>query len=167
MKQEISSGVIVYRQTREGPKYLILYHGHGYWNFPKGKIEDKEKTIATAFRETKEETGLGGKDLKLIRNFKTHEKFTFKKRGKEVFKTVVFYLAETGQKEVKISTREHQGYGWFLYHEGFKILDKFKNSQKVLKVANDFIRKKSTRRRPANSQGKDVVVQRSSSASGK
>jgi len=167
MKQEMSSGVIVYRQTQEGPKYLILYHGHDYWNFPKGKIEEKEKTIAAAFRETKEETGLGGKDLRLIRNFRIYEKFAFNKKGKQVFKTVVFYLAETKSKDVHISTREHQGYGWFLFREGFKILDKFKNSQKILRTANDHICKKGPRHRSANPQRKSASIPRSGQAGGK
>lgn len=143
MKKEVSSGLIIYRPTEEGPKFLILYHGRGYWNFPKGKIENEERSFEAALRETKEETGLSGKELRILNNFRAYERFTFRQRGRQVFKTVIFYLAETKKKEIRISTREHQGYGWFLYREGSKILGKYQNSQRVLKKANDFLQHRS------------------------
>lgn len=141
IKREISAGIIVYRRTEEGPKFLILYHGHNYWNFPKGKIESEEKSLAAALRETKEETGLTGSDLRLVKNFKTYEKFYFQRAGQPYFKIVIFYLAETGNPAIKIS-KEHQGYGWFLYPEGRSILGRYRDSQRVLKQAYDFLRAK-------------------------
>ena len=53
-KKEISAGFVVFRKTEEGLKFLLLYHGHNYWNFPKGKIESEERSLEAAFRETKE-----------------------------------------------------------------------------------------------------------------
>jgi 8-oxo-dGTP pyrophosphatase MutT (NUDIX family) len=88
-KKEISAGIIVYRRTQEGPKFLILYHGHNYWNFPKGKIESEEKSLAAALRETREETGLSGQDLHLVKNFKTYERFYFRRAGQAYFKIVI------------------------------------------------------------------------------
>ncbi len=144
-RREISAGIIVYRRTEEGPKFLILYHGHNYWNFPKGKIESEERSLAAALRETKEETGLTGGDLRLVKNFKTYERFYFRRAGQPYFKIVIFYLAETSNPVIKVS-KEHQGYAWLLYPEGQKILGKYRDSQKVLKHAYDFLREKSTRR---------------------
>lgn len=139
IKREISAGIIVYRCTEEGPKFLILYHGHNYWNFPKGKIESEEKSLAAALRETKEETGLSASDLRLAENFKAYERFYFRRAGQSHFKIVIFYLAETSNPVIRIS-KEHQGYGWFLYSEGQKILGKYRDSQRVLKYACDFLR---------------------------
>ncbi len=164
MEREISAGIVVYRRSSEGPKFLILYHGHSYWNFPKGKIESEEKSFEAAVRETREETGLSGRDLRVIRNFKTYERFTFRRKGKSVFKVVIFYLAETSEPRVKIS-KEHQGYGWFLYREAVNILGKYKDSQKVLKNAYDFLQRKSYRGREAHSQGPGAHLQRGSSPS--
>ena len=62
--KEISAGIIIYRKTLEGVKFLLLYHGGGYWNFPKGKIEAEEKSFQAALREIREETGLIKQDLK-------------------------------------------------------------------------------------------------------
>src|SRR3989344_5852027 len=79
-KKEISAGFIVFRRTEEGPKFLLLYHGHNYWNFHKGKIETEEKSLEAAFRETKEEAGLGKSDLRMVNNFKVYQKFSFRRR---------------------------------------------------------------------------------------
>ncbi|MBI5079318.1 NUDIX domain-containing protein [Candidatus Wolfebacteria bacterium] len=163
MAKEISAGIIIYRQTIDGLKFLILYHGRDYWNFPKGKIEHaksapspksfgnanapmritKESSFQAAVREIKEETGLNRADLKFANNFKAHERFSFWRRVGEknakIFKIVIFYLAETKKREIKIS-EEHGGYGWFTYKEAMKILGKHKESQRILTQANDFLR---------------------------
>ncbi|MBI2888467.1 MAG: NUDIX domain-containing protein [Candidatus Liptonbacteria bacterium] len=141
MRQEISAGIIAYRKTKEGPKFLILYHGHDYWNFAKGKIESEERSLAAAFRETREETGLTPRDLRLAQDFKVYERFSFRRNGQPVFKSVIFYLAETDIETVKISS-EHQGYGWFLYREARKILGRYRDSQRVLRQAFEFLRQK-------------------------
>jgi len=164
--REISAGVIVYRktaktrahaparqdfvhaksggdtaQTSAEIKFLILYHGRGYWNFPKGKIESEEKSWQAAVREIREETGLTLKDLRFKKNFRTYERFVFRRQKEKVFKIVIFYLAETRQPKIILSY-EHQGYGWFTYAEAMKILGKYKDSQRVLTQANEFIRHK-------------------------
>ncbi|MEK7553434.1 MAG: NUDIX domain-containing protein [Patescibacteria group bacterium] len=145
--KEISAGIIIYRKTLEGVKFLLLYHGGGYWNFPKGKIEAEEKSFQAALREIREETGLIKQDLKFTGlpeqagNFKTYEKFVFwRGRGAtkvKVSKIVIFYLAETRKSWIKISY-EHDGYAWLIYKEAINIL-KHKDSQRVLTQANDFL----------------------------
>src|SRR5271154_466466 len=107
LRREISAGIVVYSRTHDGPKFLILYHGGSYWNFPKGHIELDEKSLTTALRETKEEAGVSSRDLRIIPNFKAYEEFYFKRQGQQIFKTVIFYLAETRSTDVKISF-EHQ-----------------------------------------------------------
>ena len=145
-RREITAGFIVYRKTTEGAKFLILYHRGDYWNFPKGHIESEEKSLTAALRETKEETGLTIRDLRILHGFKAYERFYFKRGGQGIFKIVIFYLAETHNREVKISY-EHQGYGWFLFRDAQKILGKYRDSRNVLKQAYDFLRQKSAPRR--------------------
>jgi bis(5'-nucleosidyl)-tetraphosphatase len=139
VKQEISAGIIVFRRTQDGPKFLILYHGGNYWNFPKGHIESEEESLDAAFRETKEETGISSRDLRLVPNFKAYERFYFKKAGQQIFKVVTFYLAESRNKDVRISN-EHHGYGWFLFKDAQRTLGKYRDSQKVLAQAYHFLR---------------------------
>ena len=147
--REISAGIIIYRRATarlddysrpaaHEPKFLIVYHGKSYWNFPKGRVESEEKSWQAAVREIREETGLRLRDLKFKRQFKAYEKFVFYRQKEKIFKIVIFYLAEARKSEVRLS-HEHEGYGWFTYKEAMKILSKFKDSQRVLAQANDFI----------------------------
>jgi len=156
MKQ-ISAGIIIYRQTEEGLKFLLLYHGHNYWNFPKGKIEENERQIQTAFREVEEETGISSRDLRLVKNFKASEKFTFHDRESKnkVFKIVTFYLAETKKKQVKNDERD-EGYGWFRLSEAKQILGKHKNTFEILSKADRLIKNVKNRNRYYQKRGRST-----------
>lgn len=145
----VSAGIIVFRKTREGTKFLILYHGKGYWNFPKGKLEQSERSWQAALREVQEETGLKAKELKLLGNFKAFEKFHYKRGSNKIFKVVILYLAETHQPRITIS-KEHQGYGWFGFSQAKKILSKHKDSVKILEKANIYLNRQR-RKRPEGS----------------
>ena len=150
MKNEISAGIIIFRRTKEGVKFLLLYHGRGYWYFPKGKIEKEETSFQTAVREIREETGLGRMDLKFNQYFKTSEKFTFWPDKEKIFKIVVFYLAETIKKGIKISEEQvgqpQEGFGWFTYREAMGMLSKHKDVQRILTQANNFLHKRDSAR---------------------
>jgi len=146
--REISAGIIIYRHTKDGLKFLILYHGRGYWNFPKGKIENEEKSLQAALREIREETGLYPSDLKIVDNFRTYEKFSFWRklgnRNIKVFKIIILYLAETKKKVISISDLKeegepHEGFAWFSHREALKVLSKHKNSQRTLIQAVHFL----------------------------
>lgn len=148
--KEVSAGIIIYRKDREGIKFLLLYHGKGYWNFPKGKLEIEERSFRAALREVSEETGLGPRDLRFKEWFKVYDKYIYQREGQKVFKTVIYYLAETSRKEIRISS-EHEGYGWFLYKEADRLL-RHKNLKANLKRAYDLIRRKSSSGGFRNSQ---------------
>jgi 8-oxo-dGTP pyrophosphatase MutT (NUDIX family) len=161
MKKEFSAGLIVFRRTLQGPRFLLLYHGGRYWNFPKGHIEYNMKNVETSFgttetvetaetnvretskeaaiRETFEETGLAPEKVSIKKGFRAVEKFRFFKNREQIFKVVIFYLAETDEVDVKISS-EHEGFGWFLYKDARYILAPYKDSQKLLRNAYEFIR---------------------------
>jgi predicted NUDIX family NTP pyrophosphohydrolase len=63
---QISAGVLVYRITGEGPRFLLAHPGgpfwakrdDGAWTVPKGLVEEGEDVLAAARREFGEETGL-------------------------------------------------------------------------------------------------------------
>jgi len=136
------------------PYYLLLHYFSGHWEFPKGHIEKGETEEETVKREIFEETGIN--DIKIIPGFKKYIKYFFRqykdkvsgyplgqdrKAGKTpwVFKLVVFFIAETKTKEVKISS-EHKGFLWLPIEEAIKKTT-FKNSKILLKEADDFARK--------------------------
>ena len=140
-KKEITAGLIVYRSTKEGPKFLIMYHRGSYWNFPKGHIESGEQSMGTAIRETCEETGLKESDLRIRKDFRGYERYQFKGSGGRIAKTVILYLAETKKKDIVVS-EEHDGYGWFLYRDARKLFLNYKENQTLLRKAYTFIQGK-------------------------
>ena len=139
----ISAGIITFRRTAQGPRFLLLYRDGGVWDFPRGRMEAGERSWQTAFREVEEETGLKAANLKVLKNFKVFEKFPYRRRvssgqSEEVFKIVIFYLAETKESRVILS-QEHEGYGWFLVNQAQKMLSRYKNRVKILRQAYVFI----------------------------
>lgn len=171
MEREISAGVIIFRRTKEGPVFLILYNGGDYWNFPKGKLKGEERSFEAAVRETEEETGIGMKDLRFLRDFKAHERFVFRRDRKTISKTIIFYVAETRNPNVRLTQKihgeRHQGYGWFAYREATRILGKYRESQRVLKEAYEFLYRKGAPHRSSNSRGAYAHVPRGGHPGGK
>lgn len=135
----ISAGIIVFRRVEGELKFLFLYRARGTWDFPRGRMEAAERSWQTAFREVREETGLRRSELVMHPHFKVHERFPYMSEGKRIFKVVIFYLAETAQSRVRISS-EHEGYGWFSYAEARKLLSRYKARMEILKKAVDAIR---------------------------
>ena len=144
MPVEKSAGAVIFRRENDKIYYLLLHYpssarsSKDYWDFPKGHIEKGEKEIETVKREIKEETGLV--NIKFVEGFKEWIKYFFKFKGKNIFKIVTFYLAETKNKNVKISF-EHIGYQWLPYEKAIKKLT-FENTKEILKKANDYLNSK-------------------------
>jgi len=146
MPIEKSAGAVIFSKDEDIIKYLLLHYPSttrgaekDYWDFPKGHIEKGEKEIETVKREVEEETGL--KDIKIVEGFKEWIKYFFKFQGKNIFKIVTFYLAETKEKDVQVSG-EHLGYEWLPYEDAIKQLT-FKNAREILKKANNFLQRKN------------------------
>lgn len=131
----MSSGIIIYRRSDQGPKFLLLYHGSGYWNFPKGKLEEGERSFRAAVREVREETGIGAAALRFRESFRIHDKYVFVRQGSKILKLVTFYLAESLTHRVHVS-EEHEGYGWFLHRDAIKLL-KHKNLHVIIRRAHE------------------------------
>ncbi|MFH1451511.1 MAG: bis(5'-nucleosyl)-tetraphosphatase [bacterium] len=139
---EKSAGAVIFRQEQDKTYYLLLHYPSSvkaeknYWDFPKGHIDGNETDQETAKREVKEECGI--EELQFIEGFKESIKYFFRFKGKSIFKIVVYFLAETKTKEIKISS-EHIGSDWLVYEEALTALS-FKNSKEVLEKANEFLK---------------------------
>lgn len=151
-EREISAGAVIFRRDGSNIKFLLLYHGGGYWNFPKGKIEKGERSFETFLREVQEETGIVRRDMKITPGFRVTDKYLFFRNKKPVFKIVIFYLVETHKRDIKIS-REHEGYAWFSPKDAIHVL-RFRNSKAIIQKAYAFIGQK---RHPEDASG--IVVQ--------
>ncbi|MBT5517163.1 NUDIX domain-containing protein [Candidatus Peregrinibacteria bacterium] len=116
--KEKSCGVILYRIEEGIRQYLLLHYPSGHWDFPKGHVEDiDEHEMATAQRELEEETGI--EDIDFIEGYREPMYYEFRRGKKQlVKKVVVYFLAETKEKDVKISF-EHKDFLWLPYQEAF------------------------------------------------
>lgn len=141
MAIEISAGSIIFLKE-DSIKYLVLYkkanppYKEG-WDFPRGNIEEGESELETVSREVKEETGITY--LKFVKNFREQVSFFYRKEGKVVRKTIVYYLAETNSKNVVISD-EHDDYAWLDVAEALARL-KHKDTKTILEKAHRILAK--------------------------
>ena len=135
MIEETSAGIVIFRKEGSKKIFLLLHYPSGHWDFVKGKMEKGESTHQTAIREAQEETGIT--DITFVENFEEWIEYNFKYQGELVQKKVVFFLAETKTKEIKIS-HEHSGYTWMDYNSS---MDKttFDNAKTVLTKAQNLL----------------------------
>lgn len=163
MKPIVSAGAVIYRRELNGViKFLLMYHGRNYWNFPKGRLESGEGAIAAFLREVEEETGLKRNDLEILSGFQATDRYFLTEpapvglpghgngranQRRSVLKIVIYYLVRTRKREVVVS-HEHEGFAWFDYREALHIA-KYKNTQAILKRAHEFIQE-NLRRHPAH-----------------
>jgi len=129
---EKSAGAVIFRDATSGIMFLLLHYPAGHWDFVKGKIELNEMPRQTVLREAKEETGLD--DLEFIDGFNESIEYDFRYNGKSIHKKVLFFLAKTKIKKIKISF-EHKNFQWLNFE---KALEKatYDNAKKVLIKAN-------------------------------
>lgn len=140
---ERSAGAVIFRKEGGRTLFLLLRYParassrskREYWDFPKGHIDSGETIEDTVKREVQEETGLT--DIKLKEGFQIKIRYYLTKNNQKVLKTVVFLLAETKTKDIKISD-EHTGFQWLSYEEALKQL-MFKNARNILQKADEFI----------------------------
>ncbi len=166
MPREQSAGAVVFRLEAGQAEYLLLLYpsmagkSRSYWDLPKGHIEPGEKEEDTVYREVQEETGL--QNIRLLPGFRELITYSFRSQGKNIFKTVVFYLAQTSQQEVRISF-EHSGCAWLPYTQAMSYL-KFQNAKRIITKAHHFLSKEGLRSRQNHPQGESAHISRGSSA---
>ena len=134
MISEKSCGAIIFRKNEE-IKYLLLHYEAGHWDFVKGNLEPGEQEKETVIREAKEEAGIT--DLVFVDDFKEKIRYFYRREKQVVRKEVIFYLAETKIKTIRLSY-EHIGYSWLNFEEAHKKLT-YKNAKDILKKTNDFL----------------------------
>lgn len=137
MIEETSAGIVLYRKEGAEKLFLLLHYPSGHWDFVKGKMEKGETTQQTAIRETKEETGIT--DITFLENFEEWIEYDFQYQGELVHKKVVFFLAETKTKDIKIS-HEHLDYMWADYSVSMEKTT-FDNAKRVLTKAEMLLSK--------------------------
>ena len=113
----------------------MLNYPQGHWDFVKGKVEQNETSHETALRETREETGIT--HIEFIDGFEESVEYDFRFRKENIHKKVIFFLAKTSEKNIKLS-HEHNDYIWLEYNDALKKTT-FENAKNVLTKANEFL----------------------------
>ncbi len=135
LQQERSAGLVVFRREVGDVVFLLLHYGWGHWGFPKGNIEPGEQEKEAAIREVTEETGLT--NIRLLHDFKESIEYVYRKRRARIHKVVVYFLAETPEKEIQLSF-EHKGYVWLHYGDAVDQLS-YNNDRAVLRAAKELV----------------------------
>jgi len=136
LPQERSAGIIVFkRDNQDKPIYLLLHYEEGHWDFPKGRMEEGETEMEAARRELQEETGLD--DVEFVSLFNEKINYKLLREGKETYKTVQFFLAETLNDEIKLQEDpiEHLDFKWLYFDKALEQLT-YDNAKELLKKAN-------------------------------
>ena len=110
-----SCGVIPFRKTMDGIRYLLLLQTNGFWSFPKGHMELFESEQDTALRELKEETGL---TARLVPDFR--EMVSYPMSGKRTKQVVVFPGEVSG--DIRLQKSEALDSRWVTAEEAKKLL---------------------------------------------
>lgn len=117
----LSAGVIIVRFIENIPHYLLL-QVYGYWDFPKGLVDEGEKPLAGAIREVEEETGLTGLRFRWGEEFQATVPY---RNGRKVAR---YYLAESSSGEVylpispELGHPEHDAFEWLPYEAAHSLL---------------------------------------------
>lgn len=137
MIKEQSAGTVLFIEESKEKLFLLLHYPTGHWDFVKGKIENNESLEQAAIRETKEETGIT--DIEFIKGFKEKIEYSFKFNGDIVQKEVIFFLAKTNTKQVKISD-EHLDYVWLNFNNALNKIT-YENAKNILKKSKNYLEK--------------------------
>lgn len=147
---EKSVGAVIFRINEVGDReFLLLRYLAGHWGFPKGHVEKGETEEETLRREVEEEAGITG--INILPRFKEKIRYIYRANGNEkeererdgkkinVIKKVVFYIAQTTESDVRISS-EHTEFEWLGYEEALARIT-YANSRRILKKAHNFLQK--------------------------
>ena len=134
---EVSAGGIVFRLTDRGTQYLLIKDSYDNWGFPKGHLENGETPAAAAARETAEETGLSGLELRgPIRVIDWHFRF----RGRHIHKYCHFFLFESASGQPCPQVEEGiTDFRWEVLDRALEALS-YDNARGVLKRAGEMVR---------------------------
>jgi 8-oxo-dGTP pyrophosphatase MutT (NUDIX family) len=118
--KRLSAGVVVLRDTSEGPRYLLL-RAYKHWDFPKGMVEADETPFAAAQREVAEETGIDSLEFAWCEVYRETAPYA---RGK----VARYYIARTEREDVALTPNpltgihEHMEYRWVDLQEALSLV---------------------------------------------
>ena len=138
----VSCGFIVFRKDFGRIEFLLIHSKfHGFWSFPKGRMEEGEDMLDTALRELKEEVGISRDALKIYQNFLRKTTYEYYHAGKIYDKTVYWFLGELKRDvPVVVDNFEIDKFAWLDFDSALNRLT-FEKDKETLKEAYKLIKK--------------------------
>lgn len=132
---EKSCGAVVFCETEEGRKYLMVRSLTGVWGFPKGHMEQGESEIETAAREIREETGL---TVRFLPGFRERNEYDLPGKVPAVRKEVVYFLAECEGQDYHAQEGEITAVSLMDFSSAYRSVP-FEPSKRILRNAEHFL----------------------------
>lgn len=138
---DLSYGIIPIRRAGETWEVFLIHQfsrigDNSYWVFPKGHPEDNETPVESASRELKEETGMTAEKILTEPTFKLQYSFSF--GGKQIDKTVVFFIGLITDFTCVLDNDEVKEAGWYSLEEATDRLD-YQGTKLLFNEAKEFI----------------------------
>jgi len=123
------AGAVVFRMTRNGPRYLLVEANgtRDRWVFPKGHLEDGETAADTAQREVTEESGVLALPMRRLRRVQQ------KQQGNRI--SIAYFLMAYAGRGKPLDKRRIR---WLRFDEALEALD-LEKSRRVLRSADRLI----------------------------
>jgi 8-oxo-dGTP pyrophosphatase MutT (NUDIX family) len=138
-KTIVAAGGLV---TNDAGELLLIYR-RGFWDLPKGKLDEGETIEACAVREVQEETGLTNVQLGTLTGITYHEYFDVWKQRDVVKETHWFAMHVTGAQQLLpqheediedikwVAQKDLMPYLQNTYNNIIEIINKYYNSPQV------------------------------------
>jgi 8-oxo-dGTP pyrophosphatase MutT (NUDIX family) len=136
MSRSTHAGAVVFRLTRDGPRYLLVEANgnRDRWVFPKGHVEDGETAAETARREVTEEAGVQARPIRRLRRVKQ------KQEGKPI--SIAYFLMAYAGRGKPLDKRRVR---WLDLGDALDALD-LEKSRRVLRSADRLVTRSAGRR---------------------
>jgi len=135
----VAAGFVIFRRLQTGLEFLLLHASYeeNLWSPPKGHVDEGEDERTTAWRETREESGLTESDIRVCQGFV--KELEYIAHGKQ--KRVVYWLAElTNQNAQIVISDEHREFRWVDLAQA-KALVRYPDLQNTLQECHQFLTK--------------------------
>ncbi|MEM0478785.1 MAG: NUDIX domain-containing protein [Pyrobaculum sp.] len=124
-----SAGAVVYIIEKGEVLYLLL-HGRLGWDFPHGLVRRRESDEEAALREILEETNL---TVEIVPSFREEIRYKYSKRGRVLYREIVYFLAKSKSKEVRLS-KEHDAYTWARKTDALRLINRDETREVLIKA---------------------------------